>query len=579
MNALDPIRVWSRIQGAVDEVDAVFRTRAFDASLNGGDTAAVLVGPDGVPWAQGTKSTPFLTALLGTWLEGLIDQSKAHDGEVIVSNDPFDGGCSLSDLRVATPIRIKPFGVAWLASAGHYPDIGGRVPGGVCPEAWDVVQEGVRIPAICIAKQFTPDTSTIDVIGANTRNPLAFKGNLLAQIAALAAGAGRLGALIERFGPDRLAEAAGKAREGSHAALQAALASFSPGTYVCRDRLDDPECGRPIQLVTTARVEGRRIQLSFEGSELQPGSSACPFSAVQAGCLAGLRQLLPDVPASVDLNAVISLARPDGYLDAVFPHAVSGGNEVAGRVVSGVIEALSQAVHGRGCAADAGGGNLAVLEGLHGGKPFFLRLAVGSGGGASGRGDGLINIGAPPRRGAFPSIEAIERNYPVRVLRYERRGGSGGAGRYRGGDGTLVEIRVETEARLTLFIDRGERGAGGHHRGTRGATAAVRVHTNGHWLSPPPKVEALNLQPGDCVRLETAGGGGYGHPYERAIRLLSEDMSANVLTRRAVALQHGVLFRSDDPLDYDSAATFKLRSYRLTSADVEALVDEIEDME
>ena len=87
------------------------------------------------------------------------------------------------------------------------------------------------------------------------------------------------------------------------------------------------------------------------------------------------------------------------------------------------------------------------------------------------------------------------------------------------------------------------------------------------------------MKPGDRLRLETAGGGGYGHPYERAIRLLSDDLSAQLLTRRKAALEHGVLFRSDKKLDYDSAATFKLRSYRLTSADVEGLVDEIEEME
>lgn len=577
---IDPTRVWPRLQGAVDEVDAVFRARAFDPSIHGGDTAAVLLGPDRVPWASGTKSTPFLTALLGTWLGDSVSASEIQDRQVVLSNDPFDGGCSLSDVRVATPITLESFGVAWLASAGHYPDIGGRVPGGVCPDAWDVAQEGIRIPTLRVAEQFVPDTSTIGVLGANTRNPVAFKGNLLAQITALAAGVDRLQSMIDRFGPDRLVEAATGARAGSQSVLEEALASFSPGTYVCRDRLDNPDRERPIQLVTTARVEDGRIQLSFDGSDLKPGSAACPFSAVRAGCVAGLRQLLPDVPASVDLNTVMSIARPKGsYLDAVFPQAVSGGNEVAGRVASGVIEALSQAVHGRGSGADAGGGNLAVLEGHHRGKPFFLRLAVGSGGGASGRGDGLINVGAPPRRGAFPAIEAIERDYPLRILRYERRGGSGGAGRYRGGDGTILEFQVETEARLALYVDRGDRGAGGHSRGARGSTAKVRVHTNGHWQTPPTKVEAYGLQSGDRVRLETAGGGGYGHPYERAIRLLSEDLSANVLTRRTAALQHGVLFRSEATLDYDSAATFKLRSYRLTSADVEALVDEIEEME
>ena len=580
MSALQPIRLWSRVQGAIDEVDAAFRVRAFDSALHGGETAVALFGPAGASWASGTESTPFLTALLGTWMRETASETDSIEGHVILSNDPYVGGCSLSDLRVVTGLQIGDHGVAWLASSGHYPDIGGRVPGGVCPNAWDISQEGVRIPKQLVATDFRPDVAVVDLLAANTRHPDAFRGNLLAQIAALATGAHRLRSLLDRCGPTAFVEAVTRAREESQSLLVDALSSFVPGTYISRDRLDPSENRRPFRLVTRATVESGRIKISFEGSDLVSGSGACPFSAVRAGCEAGLRQLLPEVPSSADLHSVLDLQIPAGtFLDATFPQAVSTASEIAGRVTAGMGEALSKAVHGRGSAADAGGGNLIVLEGLHQGRPFYLRLAVGSGGGASGRGDGLTNVGASPRRGAFPSIEDLEREYPIRVLRYERRGGSGGAGRYRGGDGTLIELRVEADSRLTLYLDRGERGAGGHYRGARGSTSSVKLHKDGHWARPPRKVEGLNLKPGDRLRLETAGGGGYGHPYERAIRLLSDDLSAQVLTRRKAALEHGVLFRSDKKLDYDSAATFKLRSYRLTSADVEGLVDEIEEME
>ncbi len=579
MTGIETTRIWSRVQAAVDEAEAVFRARAFEASIQGGGTAVLLVGPRELPWTSGSKSTPFLAALLATWMGGHAAMEAADD-EVLLSNDPFAGGCSLCEFRVAIPLDLGDLGVAWLASAGHYPDIGGRVPGGVCPDAWDIAQEGVRVPRLRLGTDSFAEPSSIDLIAANTRDPAIFRGSLLAQISALSAGASRIRTLMDRIGPKSLVEAAERVRAGAQRSLDEALASFSPGTYVCRDRLDDPVSGRPVRLVTTARVEVGQIRLSFEGSEGRPGATHCPFSAVQAGCVAGLRQLLPDVPTSADFESVISVARPEGtYLDARFPQAVSGGNEVAGRVVSGVIEALSQAVHGRGSAVDAGGGNLVVVEGHDRGEPFTLRLSVGSGGGASGRGDGLVNIGAPPRRGVFPAIETIERMYPVRVTRYERRVGSGGPGRYRGGDGTLIEFRVDTDSRLTLYVDRGERGAGGHHRGARGSTADVRVHTDGHWMTPPRKVEGFALKAGDRVRLETAGGGGYGHPYERSIRLLSEEVSSGVLTRKEAALHHGVVFRSESLLDYDSAATFKLRSFRLTSADVESLLDEIDEME
>lgn len=208
--------------------------------------------------------------------------------------------------------------------------------------------------------------------------------------------------------------------------------------------------------------------------------------------------------------------------------------------------------------------------------------------------------------GGMPEVEWLEERFPVRVLEYAVRPGSGGAGRYRGGMGVTFAFEVlRGEAVLTVFGDRCRRGAQGLRRGARGACARMvitrrdasaiaqaresgkvgdcenRISLN----SPIPpfspsaeggsgmKAEGVILRAGDRVRIDTPGGGGYGHPYERAIRLVTRDVEDGLLTRREAAVQHGVILYQDS-LDYDSPKTFQLRNYPLAVADIEGMLED-----
>ena len=140
---------------------------------------------------------------------------------------------------------------------------------------------------------------------------------------------------------------------------------------------------------------------------------------------------------------------------------------------------------------------------------------------------------------------------------------------------------MEPGRRVRVYGERGKRGAAGHHGGSRGDTSHISLFKEGHWqtFDPAGRLQDIALETGDGVRIETAGGGGYGHPYERAIRLLTEDVRAGRMSRKTAAKEHGVVYTSNDARDYDSAKTFKLRSYRLTSSDVDDFLDEIETLE
>ncbi len=588
VDALVLTRVWARVQAAADEMEATFRREAFSSGLAlEGECASVVCGPEGVAWTQGSRSNPFQAALLSVWVSVWRGWEEAGEqGMVYLSNDPYCGGSSLCDLRMVSPFFYQGRRVGLLACAGHYADLGGRTAGGVSPGATDVQQEGLRLTPTVIARDWALERGLADLVVGNSRFPEALLGDLHAQVDGLRAGAGRMEALFERYGVDAVVGVAAGVEERAREALVSAVAEIAEGEYITRDRLDgDGISPGPIRLRTRVTVRGGRIGFDFDGSDgTALGAMNCPADAVRAACLVAVRHLFPEASRHGAVGEWVDVTVPEGsFLNARFPQPVGGATpEVAPRVLSGALEALSKGVHGRGQAGSGGGAYHLTLRGLKGGRPYLMRLTLGGGGGASGRGDGLSNGDSGVRFTVFPALERLERFYPIRALRYALRPGSGGPGRYTGGLGTVFEFELlDGPVLLTLFCDRSRRGPGGLQRGARGATTQVRVWREGHWQDLPhgTKGEDIRLVRGDRVWIATAGGGGYGHPYERAIRLVSRDVREGILTRREAALAHGVLFGSDGSLDYDSAKTFKLRSYRLTAADVEEIVDEIEEME
>ncbi len=581
-------RVWARVQAAADETEATFRREAFSPGLAlEGECASLVCGPEGVVWTHGSRSNPFQAALLSVWVDVWRGwQEATRPGTVYASNDPYCGGSSLCDLRMLTPIFYGGRRVGLLACAGHYGDLGGRAAGGICPGATDVQQEGLRLLPTPIARDWVLDRGLSDLLSGNSRFPDALLGDLQAQVDGLQAGAERMSALFERYGAGAVAGSAAGVGARTREAMAAAVAEVAEGETLCRDRLDgDGILPHPIRLRTRVEVRQGKLQIDFGGSDPPtPGPVNCPSDAVRAACLAGVRHLFPDVPRHGAMSAWVEVKVPErSFLNAQFPQPVGGATpEVAPRIVSGIFEALSRRLHGRGQAGGGGGANLVILQGMKGGRPYLMRLSLGGGGGASGRGDGLSNGDSGTRFAVFPPLERLERSYPIRVRRYGLRTGSGGAGRYVGGMGAVFEFELlDGTGLLTLFCDRSRRGPGGLQKGARGATTQVRLWREGHWQRLPhrTKGEAICLERGDRVRVSTAGGGGYGHPYERAIRLLSRDVRAGLLTRREAALDHGVVYHTEEGTDYDSARTFRLRSYRLTAADVEGIVDEIEEMD
>ncbi len=439
-------------------------------------------------------------------------------GDVVVLNDPFAGGTHLPDVTVVAPVYLpggrRPF--AYVADRAHHADIGGMEPGSM-PVGTDIFQEGVRIPPIRLVARDRPVDDVLALFLANTRVPYERRGDLDAQCAALRVGATRLRELARRVGGGhRLARDFRSLQDHAERLMRAMLRGLPAGTYRATDLLDDDGHGArrlPIRVAVTIR--GGRVRVDFSGTAPQVrgpvnANLAVTRSAVLYvfGALAG-----GTIPTNDGMARPIEIVAPEGTLvNARSPAAVAGGNvETSQRIVDVLLRALAKAAPDRVPAASTGSMNNVALGGLVDGRPFayYETLAGGAGGGpgvpgASATHTHMTNTMNTP-------IEALEAYYPLRVRCYALRPGSGGRGRWRGGDGLVREVELLADARVTLLTERRvipPYGLSGGAPGMRGRNVLIRRRRA---YKLPGKI-TLDMHPGDRLRVETPGGGGFGRP-------------------------------------------------------------------
>ena len=577
-------RITERLSAAADGMDASYE------GLNRAGLPAVgsgICGPAGLI-VHGSLSHPLLAATIPYGLQGMRDKIHGFSpGDVFLGNDPFSGGSSLADLRMFAPFFAKRELLFFVGNVVRYPDLGGRAPGGFSPGATEVHQEGIVIPwrRFRDKEGKEPDPNLVDFLASNARFDERFRGMLQSQVDCLDAGLERLRDLVDRYGVDAVREAEIDMARRAEGALTEEIRDFPDGCYGFEDVLDgDGVVDRGMKIVTTVRVAGQVLQMDFRGSDgPSTGPLNCPSGLTAGACRVALRNLFPGVPAHTAAFHGISISLPESsFLNARSPQPVSGSIEVAGRVAAAVTAALAGGDPARAGAMDfVSACHLSLHGKADGFGDYLMTLSMGGGLGASARGDGLTNGSGFSTFGEMPALEDLEERYPIRVLKYAVRPGSGGAGRYRGGMGVSFSFELLSgEAVLTLFGDRYRRGAEGLMGGTRGAKTGIRIIRGYETRDPrteqiilPTKAEGIVLKAGDRVLVDTPGGGGYGHPYKRAIRLVSKDLSEGLSTRKQSAMQHGVIFEKDS-LDYDSPRTFQLRSTAIALAEIENLMDE-----
>lgn len=494
-----------------EEMGVVLRKTAFSANIKERrDYSCALYDGRGRTIAMGDHMPVHLGAMPLS-VQAAISAFDLGPGDVAILNDPFRGGTHLPDITAVSAVfvrgRRRP--AFYVATRAHHADVGGMSPGSM-PLAEEIYQEGLRLPPILLVRRGQIDGDLLRLILANVRTPDERQGDLLAQWAAMRRGAERLQEAAGKYGLPRLDRNITALQQYSERMMRAALRRIPAGTYRFEDCLDDDGLGSgPIPIRVSITFRNGTAAVDFTGSAAQAAGPVNANAAVTlSATLYVFRCLLAeDVPATAGLLRPIRIVAPEGtVVNALPPAAMAAGNvETSQRITDVLLGALAQAVPGRIPAASSGTMNNLSF----GGRGFAYYETVAGGMGASAVHSGQSGVHTHMTNSWNTPVEAFEHLFPVRILEYRLRRGSGGAGERRGGDGLVREFEFLVPADVTVLADRRARGPWGLHGGAAGAPGRTLLIRGGKTEVLPGKTRRT-FRAGDRLRLETPGGGGYG---------------------------------------------------------------------
>ncbi|MDQ3122920.1 MAG: hydantoinase B/oxoprolinase family protein [Actinomycetota bacterium] len=481
--------IGSGLRAIAEEMGAVLVRSAFSANIKERrDCSTALFDEEGRMVTQAEH----IPVHLGAMPEA-VAAVREHDparGEPWILNDPYAGGTHLPDLTIVTKTAL-----GYAVSRAHHADVGGSEPGSLPSGSTTLAEEGVVIPPTRL------DRATMEQLVSRMRNPDERRGDLRAQLAAHTLAERRVEEIRARRGRRRVREAMDELLAYSERVVRGAIRDLPDGRFEGADAMETPDGLLEIRAAVT--IAGDSIDIDFEGTAPQHrGNLNCPLAVTRSACFYVVRCLTaPDLPASGGAFTPVTVRAPGGCLvNARPPAAVAAGNtETSSRIVDVVFAALSHAVpvpaQGQGTMNNVVFGN----------DRFTYYETIGGGQGAcpDARGPSAVHVAMSNTLNT--PVEALELSYPLRVERYELRRGSGGAGRFPGGDGVIRELRVLEACRLSLLTQRRELAPHGAAGGADGI--AGRNSLNGKEL---PAFATVDLEPGDLLRIETPGGGGYG---------------------------------------------------------------------
>lgn len=446
----------------------------------------------------------------------VLDLAPFEPGDVLALNDPFLGGTHLPDLTTIAPVFAgQPEPIAFVATRAHHADIGGMAPGSM-PVATEILQEGLIVPPIRLVDAGRPNEAAIALIVRNSRAPEERRGDLRAQLAATALGARRIQALAERFGVEGLRERFAALLNHGDRVMRAVIQEIPDGRYEFEDTLEVGD-GLPIRVALT--VHGDAMHFDFTGTA--PETDLASLNAVAAvtrsACYYAVRCLAGrDAPANEGCYRPVRFTLPERSLVAAGPpRAVSAGNvETSQRIVDVALGALASALPGRIPAASQGTMNNITIGGYDSrrGRPYAYYETIAGGAGGGPLRAGRSGVHTHMTNTMNTPVEALPLAYPFTVERYELRTGTGGAGEHPGGEGLVREYRFDDHATVTVVSERrriGPWGLGGGTPGALGRNTVIRADGSVEDLGARGSVR---VGPGDRVRVETPGGGGWGRP-------------------------------------------------------------------
>ncbi len=477
-------------------------------------------------------------------VEAVLAALELGPGDIAMLNDPYAGGTHLPDITLVMPVfasgrrqtavipaqagtgrysrhsagivrRYNKKAMFYVANRAHHSDIGGAQPASMGLSE-EIYQEGLRIPPVALARNGIIQQDVKALLLANVRTPREREGDLMAQVSACRLGERRLRELLEKYGSPRTAFYLNALQDYSARLMRAALARIPPGIYAAEDFLDDDGIGRePVRLRVAIRIRNGRAEVDFAGSSPACRGSVNAVLAITASAVFYVFRCLlgEDVPACAGLMDPIIVRAPEGsVVNASPPAAVAAGNvETSQRIVDVLLRALAKALPQRIPAASSGTMNNLSFGGIdpRRAEPFAYYETIAGGMGARPSADGLNGVHTHMTNSLNTPLEGLEAAYPVRVRRYSLRRGSGGAGRFRGGDGIVREMEFLTRVRGSILSDRRRFAPYGLAGGHPGRPGKNQLRMPGKILALPSKA-VFSAPRGSVLKIETPGGGGWG---------------------------------------------------------------------
>ena len=531
---------------ASEEMGIALRNSAYSPNIKERmDHSAAVFDGRGRLLAQ-AEHIPVHLGSLPWGLKNVLDHCARNgpgldEGSMIVANDPYLTGTHLNDVTLVAPIHHRGSLAAFAVNKAHHADVGGATPGSISMEARTLAEEGLVLEPSVLWKGGAFDESVVEAFASASRAPAERRGDLKAQVAANVTGARRVKEVIDKYGLDAFELASSRSFRHSEALTRARLSKFRTGTYEASDLLEGPD-GKDLTLKARVAIAPSGVEVDYAGTSREVDY---PLNAVFGVTISGVhfvfRSLLgDDIPANHGAFAPLKVRAPSGtILNPTRPHPVGGGNvETSQRNADVIFRAVSRSVAGIVPAAAGGSMNNVMIGGRtsKGSWAFYETIGVGLGGSKSK--DGIDGIQANMTNTMNTPIEAIERNLPLRVVRYEFRPDSSGAGTHRGGVGLIRAFEALSDGTtFTVVADRSRHRPWGLDGGSPGSATRVVALRKGKTSEIPTK-STLSLDAGDVVEVMTAGGGGYGSPKLRRKDMVAKDVANGLLSEGAAEREY-----------------------------------------
>lgn len=539
MTEVDPVTlavIQNGLQQVCNEMDLAFVRAAFSPVIAEGfdRSDGIYAWDTGELIAQGELGLPVFVGTMQFSTKCVIDRAhRVEEGDIFILNDPYLGGTHLMDVKFVKPFFYRGRHFAWLSNTGHWPDIGGMVPGGFSAHATEVEQEGLRLPPVKLFKRGEIDEEILAIIFSNIRIADQRIGDVKAQAAALAIGEQRLTSLLDRYGAEIVEAAIAQLKTRATRQMRAKIRTIPDGTYESTTIVDsDGVVNEPLEIRLKIIKTGDTLNFDFGGSSPPcRGPMNSVLATTKSAVYLAIKHIFPEVPINAGTFVPLEVIDPEGtFLYARYPSPVSGcAAEVSQRIAEAVFLALAPALPERAFGAPAGTSGNFAIGGCDPttGQSYVMYIVTGGGYGGSNDVDGISNGCSTIGISKTPPIEVLEQRFPVLFNEFAIAEGSGGAGRHRGGFGVRYKVSLRRgEARASFVMDHGRVGPPGVFGGEPGTPNAIEIVQNGKSIIPPhlSKGQDVVLHEEDSIHVQTPGGGGFGAPQTRSEELIQRDL-------------------------------------------------------